>query len=95
MTGATVHFVECEVDAGPIVLQGACNIEPGDSEETLINRIHGIEHIIFPKALELVRDLVFLVSCRDVISVFPFQVASERLVMQEDGSVLRRLTTEK
>ncbi|CAG0882258.1 unnamed protein product [Cyprideis torosa] len=54
VAGATVHFVEPEVDSGGIVLQGACNIEPGDTEYSLQTRVHDIEHIIYPKALELV-----------------------------------------
>ena len=43
-TGVTVHFMVEEVDAGPIVAQEKVRILPGDTEETLLERLHPIEH---------------------------------------------------
>ena len=43
-TGVTVHFMVEEVDAGPIVAQERVRILPGDTEETLLERLHPIEH---------------------------------------------------
>ena len=43
-TGVTVHFMVEEVDAGPIVAQERVCILPGDTEETLLARLHTIEH---------------------------------------------------
>ncbi len=43
-TGVTVHFMVEEVDAGPIVAQKKVPILPGDSEETLLERLHPVEH---------------------------------------------------
>ena len=43
-TGVTVHFMVEEVDAGPIVAQKEVPILPGDSEETLLERLHPVEH---------------------------------------------------
>jgi phosphoribosylglycinamide formyltransferase-1 len=43
-TGVTVHFMVEEVDAGPIVAQERVRILPGDTEETLLERLHTIEH---------------------------------------------------
>ena len=43
-TGVTVHFMVEEVDAGPIVAQKKVPILPGDTEETLVERLHPVEH---------------------------------------------------
>ena len=51
MTGVTVHFVTPELDAGPIVLQAAVPVEPGDTRETLAARILIEEHRIYPEAV--------------------------------------------
>jgi phosphoribosylglycinamide formyltransferase 1 len=53
ISGATVHFVIPETDAGPIVMQGAVAVADGDSPETLAARILEIEHRIYPAALRL------------------------------------------
>ncbi len=54
ISGATVHFVVPETDAGPIVMQGAVGVRDDDTPETLAIRIFGIEHRIYPAALRLV-----------------------------------------
>ncbi len=54
MSGATVHFVEEEMDAGPIIAQGAVPVLPGDDEDTLSARILAMEHRLYPLALRLV-----------------------------------------
>ena len=54
ISGATVHFVIPETDAGPIVMQGAVAVCDGDTPETLAARILAIEHRIYPEALRLV-----------------------------------------
>ena len=53
ISGATVHFVIPETDAGPIVTQGAVMVADGDTPETLAARVIGIEHRIYPEALRL------------------------------------------
>jgi phosphoribosylglycinamide formyltransferase 1 len=53
LSGATVHFVIPETDAGPIVMQGAVTVADDDTAETLSQRILGIEHRIYPEALRL------------------------------------------
>ena len=53
ISGATVHFVIPETDAGPIVMQGAVAVADDDTAETLAARILGIEHRIYPEALRL------------------------------------------
>ena len=53
ISGATVHFVIPETDAGPIIMQGAVPVADDDTAETLSQRILGIEHRIYPEALRL------------------------------------------
>jgi phosphoribosylglycinamide formyltransferase-1 len=54
ISGATVHFVTPETDAGPIVMQGAVPVADDDTPESLAARILGVEHRIYPDALRLV-----------------------------------------
>lgn len=54
ISGATVHFVIPETDAGPIVMQGAVAVQDDDTPETLAKRILELEHRIYPSALRLV-----------------------------------------
>ncbi len=48
--GATVHFVTAELDHGPIVIQAAVPVLPGDDEEKLAARVLAAEHRIYPQA---------------------------------------------
>jgi phosphoribosylglycinamide formyltransferase-1 len=50
--GATVHFVIPELDAGEIILQGVVAVKADDNEESLAERVHQIEYIIYPKAIQ-------------------------------------------
>jgi phosphoribosylglycinamide formyltransferase-1 len=54
ISGATVHFVIPQTDAGPILMQGAVAVRDGDTPDTLAARILEIEHRIYPEALRLV-----------------------------------------
>lgn len=54
ISGATVHFVIPETDAGPILMQGAVAVRDDDTPDTLAARILKIEHRIYPDALRLV-----------------------------------------
>ena len=53
MTGVTVHFVEEKLDDGPIILQKSVEIKDGDTEEALLERVHKVEHEIYPEAIRL------------------------------------------
>jgi phosphoribosylglycinamide formyltransferase 1 len=54
ISGATVHFVIPQTDAGPIVMQGAVAVRDDDKPDMLAARILEIEHRIYPDALRLV-----------------------------------------
>ncbi len=53
VSGCTVHFVDEGTDSGPIIMQAAVPVLPGDTEETLGARVLEQEHIIYPKAVQL------------------------------------------
>lgn len=53
LSGATVHLVNNEYDAGPIVLQKAVSVEDAQSGEEIAKRVLEIEHEIFPQAVKL------------------------------------------
>ena len=53
ISGATVHFVIPETDAGPILMQGAVAVHDDDTPETLAARILAVEHRIYPEALRI------------------------------------------
>ncbi len=48
--GCTVHFVTPELDAGPIVIQAAVPVRPGEHAEALAARVLRQEHVIYPRA---------------------------------------------
>ena len=52
--GATVHWVIPELDAGEIIAQKSLKIEANDTPETLAQRIHALEHTLYPAALKSV-----------------------------------------
>jgi phosphoribosylglycinamide formyltransferase-1 len=50
--GASVHFVTAELDGGPVILQAAVPVLPGDDIASLSARVHAREHIIYPMVIE-------------------------------------------
>ena len=52
ITGCTVHFVEELVDSGPVIIQAAVPANAGEELDDLMNRIHPLEHRIYPQALQ-------------------------------------------
>lgn len=51
-SGITIHFVNEVYDAGDIIFQAKCKIEPGDNPETLAEKIHELEQEHFPKVVK-------------------------------------------
>ena len=56
VSGATVHLVDCDLDAGPIVLQAAVPVLDDDTPESLAARILVEEHRIYPEAIRIVLE---------------------------------------
>jgi phosphoribosylglycinamide formyltransferase-1 len=67
ITGCTVHFVDEELDAGPIVIQASVPVLADDDVETLSARILKEEHRIYPEALRIVLSGRFRIEGRRVI----------------------------
>jgi len=51
VTGVTIHYVDAGVDTGHIIAQQAIQLNPADSEQQTRNRIHAIEHELYPKTI--------------------------------------------
>lgn len=56
VTGSTVHFIDYEVDHGPIILQEAVRVEQNDNEQSLHERIKNVEHRLLPLASRLILE---------------------------------------
>ena len=54
IAGCTVHYVRSAMDDGPIIVQAAVPVHPGDDADTLAARILGQEHRIYPLAISLI-----------------------------------------
>ncbi|MDD5746292.1 MAG: phosphoribosylglycinamide formyltransferase [Candidatus Omnitrophica bacterium] len=67
ITGVTVHFVDAELDAGPIILQGAVAVKADDTEDSLARRIHRLEHRLYPEAVRLLVQNKLSVKGRNVL----------------------------
>jgi phosphoribosylglycinamide formyltransferase-1 len=53
LSGASVHFVVPELDAGPVIAQASVPVHPSDTPQTLSDRILEVEHKLYPEALKL------------------------------------------
>jgi phosphoribosylglycinamide formyltransferase-1 len=61
ISGATVHFVDEELDHGPIIVQRPVEVRDDDDEDSLSSRILEVEHQVYPEAVRL--------FCEDRLSV--------------------------
>ena len=52
ISGCTVHFVEEKMDGGPVIIQAAVPVNPGEEVDDLMQRIHAMEHRIYPQAIQ-------------------------------------------
>ena len=67
VTGVTVHFVTSALDEGPVILQSALEIKDDDTLESLSERIHRLEHKLYPRAIDLLVNGKLLVKGRKVL----------------------------
>lgn len=66
-SGCTVHFVNEEMDGGPIIMQAVVPVEQDDTEETLAARILAEEHRLYPEAIRLYAQGCLKVEGRRVL----------------------------
>jgi phosphoribosylglycinamide formyltransferase-1 len=65
--GCTVHFVDENLDAGPIVMQATVPVRDDDTEETLSSRILAEEHRIYTEAVRVVLEGKYKIAGRRVV----------------------------
>ncbi|AIQ27418.1 MULTISPECIES: phosphoribosylglycinamide formyltransferase [unclassified Paenibacillus] len=51
LTGVTVHFVDGGMDTGPVIAQRSVEVNPGDTAESLAERIHQVEYGLYPEVV--------------------------------------------
>lgn len=51
LTGVTVHFVDGGMDTGPVIAQRSVKVKPGDTAESLAERIHQVEYGLYPEVV--------------------------------------------
>jgi len=61
-SGVTVHLVDDEYDRGPIVAQWRVPVEDSDTADSLATRVLSVEHVVYPRAVEMVAILQQLES---------------------------------
>ena len=67
ISGCTTHFMDEEMDHGPIILQAAVKVNKNDDRDKLANRILKIEHIILPRTIKLFAEKRLKIRGRNVI----------------------------
>ncbi len=67
VSGATVHLVTPEMDAGPVIMQAAVPVRRDDTEDTLAARILREEHRLLPQAVALMAKRDFLIERNAVV----------------------------
>lgn len=75
--GCTVHFVTEELDGGPLAVQGAVSIDKEDTAESLQQKVHKVEHQIYPLAVEL--------FCAERLAWTPEGVVMDNAPLAETG----------
>lgn len=68
ISGCTVHFVDEELDHGPIIVQKAVPVLDGDTERTLAARILEQEHIAYTEAIKIVLEGKFAIAGRRFVA---------------------------
>jgi phosphoribosylglycinamide formyltransferase-1 len=66
LVGCTTHFMDSQVDHGPIILQAALKVLSGDTKESLQQRILEIEHQILPRTVQLFAEKRLQINGRKV-----------------------------
>jgi phosphoribosylglycinamide formyltransferase-1 len=69
ISGCTVHFVDEELDGGPIIVQRAVEVRDDDTSETLAARILGQEHVAYVDALRVLAAGQYEIRGRRVITL--------------------------
>ncbi len=86
-SGCTVHFVSEEMDAGPIIIQAITPCMQNDTEDSLQNRIHCLEHKIYVQALQwLAEERLEIIG--HTVHVKGIEKQKAKMVVFESGGVV-------
>ncbi len=67
ISGCTTHFMDTEMDHGPIILQAAVTVHPDDDRDALAARVLEVEHQILPRTIQLFAQRRLLIEGRKVV----------------------------
>lgn len=67
ISGCTTHFMDEEMDHGPIILQAAVKVLPGDDRDSLAGRILAVEHQVLPRTVQLFAQKRLHIEDRKVV----------------------------
>jgi phosphoribosylglycinamide formyltransferase-1 len=67
ISGCTTHFMDEEMDHGPIILQAAVKVLPGDDRDSLAERILAVEHQVLPRTVQLFAQKRLRIENRKVV----------------------------
>ncbi len=84
LSGCTVHFVEDELDAGPVVIQAATQVGENDTGETFMTRVHALEHRIFPQAVAWLAEKRLAVDGR-LVRLAARETGGKQAVVMAEG----------
>jgi len=85
ITGCTVHFVDESVDGGPIIIQAAVNIDDNDTSERIAEKIHKLEHEIYPWAIKKVIEGKIKIEGRKV-KIIDDETINDTEIIKKEGS---------
>jgi phosphoribosylglycinamide formyltransferase-1 len=79
--GASVHFVTPELDDGPVIMQAGLEVNPGETTDDLKQRIHELEHKLYPRVIDLLcqRRIVYT----DRVILFDHQPIEKPLLLDD------------
>ena len=82
-SGITVHFVDEGVDTGPVIVQGITPVGQSDTEESLMQRLHSFEHVLYAQALRWLAQGRLTIAGRRVLLAAPVeqQQTAEAMVL--------------
>jgi phosphoribosylglycinamide formyltransferase-1 len=51
-SGITIHYINAQYDEGAVIFQASCDIEPGDTPESVAGKVHALEYAQYPRVIE-------------------------------------------
>ncbi|RLF38874.1 MAG: phosphoribosylglycinamide formyltransferase [Thermoplasmata archaeon] len=83
ITGCTTHFMDEEMDHGPIILQAAVKVLPGDTRDSLAERILKVEHQILPRTIQLIAEGRVKIKDR-IVEILPGESWKDKYEVYQD-----------